>query len=129
MPGGQIRRAWLSGALALLSALACAQILNIDGIVISGGESQGTAGNGPTPVCTPRELRCEGAALQICRDDQRGFRTAMVCSTPDLCGTDPALCPNPGCQEPACTSGSFRCEGPRLSVCNESQTGWTPIAT
>lgn len=119
------------GAGFLLLATACAQILGTEGVVIA---PEGAAGaitfeQEPAVACQPREVRCEGAALQICRADQQGFRTARVCSTPELCCDDPTRCPNDlGCQAPACAAGEFRCEGAALSVCNDAQNGWAPMA-
>ncbi len=116
--------------LLLLLATACAQILGADGLVLAPEGAAGSLEPPPPPVCAPLEVRCEGAALQLCRADQRGFRTARVCSTPALCCDDPARCPDGlGCQPPACAAGEFRCEGAVLSVCNDEQTGWAPLTT
>lgn len=120
------------GAGLLLLATACAQILGTDELIIAPDGAAGAISPPPgePPACQPREVRCDGAALQICRTDQRGFRTARVCSTPELCCDDPARCPGDlGCQAPACAAGEFRCEGELLSVCNDAQTGWAPLAT
>jgi len=114
----------------LLLAIACAQVLDVDGIKIVGGGSAARPPPEPPGVCASQELHCEGAALQICREDHSGFRTARVCSSPQLCCTDPSVCPNsPGCQPPVCTPGDFKCDERVLSVCNEGLTGWTPLST
>jgi hypothetical protein len=113
----------------LLLALACAQVLNTDGLVIVGGGPPPPPPPPPT-ACTAGELHCEGAALQLCRDDKSGFRTARVCSSAELCCDDASVCPNAvGCQPPACTRGDFKCDDRLLSVCNEGLTGWTPLST
>jgi hypothetical protein len=117
------------GLLLLVLAVACAQVLDVDGIKIVGGGAAAPPPPVPEQACAPRELHCEGAALQICNEDRSGFRTARVCSSPELCCTDPSVCPNPGCQPPACTSGDFKCDERVLSVCNEGLTGWTPLST
>ena len=119
-----------AGGLLLLG-VACAQVLDTEGIQIVGGPppKMVIADASPTPACAPQQLRCEGSALEICRADRTGFRTARVCSTPELCCDDPSKCTTPGCQPPACTVGDFRCDGPLLSACNEGKTGWTPIST
>src|SRR6185295_5117015 len=117
------------GLLLLLLAIACAQVLDVDGIKIVGGDSVPPPVPPPDYACAPRQLHCEGAALQICREDRSGFRTARVCSSAPLCCTDPSVCPNPGCQPPACTPGDFKCDDRVLSVCNEGLTGWTPLST
>jgi len=117
-----------AGGLLLL-ALACAQVLNVDGIVIAGA---GPAPPPPPPptACASGELHCAGPALQICRKDGSGFRTARVCSSAQLCCDDPSVCPDAmGCQPPACTRGDFKCDDRLLSACNEGLTGWTPIST
>ncbi|MEY4549196.1 MAG: hypothetical protein RL685_5391, partial [Pseudomonadota bacterium] len=129
------RRAPLSlrgAGILLLLATACAQILGVDDVVIvplgAGGAT--SPAPPPPPACQPRQLRCQGAALQICRDDQQGFRTARICSTPELCCDDEARCPaDLGCQPPACAAGEFRCDGALLSVCNDAHTGWAPLTT
>jgi hypothetical protein len=127
------RRLSLPGAGGLLLlVLACAQVLDVDGIVITGGgpPPPPSPPRPPPTACTSGELHCEGAALQICRDDKSGFRTARVCSSAELCCADPSVCPNAvGCQAPACTPGDFKCDDRLLSVCNEALTGWTPLST
>ncbi|MEY2932273.1 MAG: hypothetical protein RL033_3022 [Pseudomonadota bacterium] len=129
------RRAPLSlrgAGILLLLATACAQILGVDDVVIAPLGAGGAASPAPPPppACQPRELRCQGAALQICRDDQQGFRTARICSTPELCCDDEARCPaDLGCQPPACAVGEFRCDGALLSVCNDAQTGWAQVTS
>lgn len=104
---------------ALLGAAACAQILGDDGVIL-------------TPVtgglCAQGELECQGEALRECREDGLGFRTAEVCSTPELCCSEIGpSCPQTGCLEPACAPGDFRCQGAELLTCNEAQTGWDRI--
>jgi len=123
------RRSFRGAGGLLLLGLACAQVLDTDGIKIIGPDHIVIADASPAPPCTPQQLRCEGSALQICRADLSGFRTARVCSTPELCCADASKCATPGCQPPACTTGDFRCDGPLLSACNEGQTGWTPVST
>ncbi|HVZ37033.1 MAG TPA: hypothetical protein VG963_31625, partial [Polyangiaceae bacterium] len=127
---------WCAGGAVCL-AFACAQFLNTDGVqvlepeetAIAPAGAAGAGGSGGAPACQASDLRCVGAALQVCRDDLSGFRTARVCSTPQLCCSDPSLCANPGCQPPACAPGDFRCSGASLEICNDGQTDWTPIAT
>src|SRR6185436_785597 len=124
------RRSSLLGAGGfLLLALACAQILDVDGIVIVGDGPPPPPAPPPT-ACSSGELHCEGAALQICREDKSGFRTARVCSSAQLCCDDAALCPGgAGCQPPTCTRGEFKCDDRLLSACNEGLNGWTPLST
>ncbi|HKO93859.1 MAG TPA: hypothetical protein VJU61_22050 [Polyangiaceae bacterium] len=122
------RHSWRA-MLGLLLALGCAQILGTDQIEIIGAPPPGPGGPPPT-ACAASELRCVGASLQICREDLSGFRTARVCSTPQLCCSDPNRCPSgPTCLAPSCAPGDFRCDGRTLNICNEEQTGWTPIST
>jgi len=104
--------------------------LGTDQIEIIGAPSPGAGGTGPATACTPSELRCAGAALQICREDLSGFRTARVCSSPELCCDDSSRCPGgPTCLAPSCAPGDFRCDGRTLEICNDEQTGWTAIST
>jgi hypothetical protein len=123
------RRSGLGAGGLLVLALACAQVLDVDGIVILERAPAPPLPPPPT-VCALGELHCEGPALQICRQDQSGFRTARVCSSAELCCDDASLCPNAlGCQPPACTRGDFKCEDRLLSVCNEGLTDWIPLST
>ena len=125
-----VGRHWWPAVLGLWLTLGCAQLLGADQIEIIGAPAPGAGGTGPTTACTPSELRCAGAALQICREDLSGFRTARVCSSPELCCTDLSRCADgPTCLAPSCAPGDFRCDGPRLEICNDGQTGWTTIST
>jgi hypothetical protein len=123
------RHSWRA-VLGLWLALGCGQLLGTDQIEIIGNPPSGAGGAPVTTACAPNELRCSGAALQICREDLNGFRTARVCSTPQLCCTEPSQCQDgPTCLAPSCSPGDFRCDGRTLAICNDAQTGWTPITT
>lgn len=116
---------------AFFGALGCDQILNVDGIQLSRQPPLLDASGGdvatPPQICVGGQLRCEGVALQVCELDGRAFRTARVCSTPELCCDGPHCGAVQGCLPPACARGDFRCEGTTLSICNDGQTGWVPI--
>lgn len=116
----------LAGVIGAAGALvACAQLLNLDGLEFV--EPEPDAGpSPPPPACERGEAHCEGVALQVCRDNQAGFRTARVCSSAALC-CDQTACGGAGCLPPACVPGDFRCDGAVLAICNDGQTGWTPI--
>lgn len=119
---GTLLASALSAAAALL---ACAQILNVDGIEIV---EAGGAGGGPSTGCVAGTFRCAGPALQLCAESEAGFRTLRVCSSAELCcdGTEPCG-ERPGCQAPACAPGEFRCSGEVLEACNAGQTGFEEI--
>jgi len=124
-----VGRSWRA-VLGLVLALGCAQVLGTDQIQIIGDPpASGGTGSGPAPACNASELRCVGPSLQICREDRSGFRTARVCSTPQLCCSDPSRCPTPTCLAPSCAPGDFSCDGRTLRICNDAQTGWTAIST
>lgn len=116
---------------ALFWTLGCDQLLNVDGIKIGRQSALADASDGasavPPPACVAGQLHCEGVALQICQLDGSAFRTARVCSTAELCCDSPQCGAIQGCLPPACARGDFRCEGTTLSICNDGQTGWTPI--
>ncbi len=123
---------WALGGHAVFGLSGCEQILQPDVVVNlrAGHVPEAGPDNALPTFCQPDELHCEGVALQICRPDGSGFRTARICSTPQLCCDTPEQCAGtPGCQAPACAPGDFRCEGAALSICNEGQTGWTVIDT
>ncbi len=112
--------------VAALAALACAKIVGDDKVrVVASLHDAGDAG-----VCEDGEFACSGAALQLCRADLSGFRTVQVCSTPELCCDETnEECARVGCRVPACAAGDFRCQGPRLELCNDGLTGWRPVDT
>jgi hypothetical protein len=116
----------LAGVIGAATALvACAQLLNLDGLDFVAPEPDAAPPPAP-PVCESGEARCEGVALQVCRRDQTGFRTARVCSSEALC-CDEAACGGVACLPPVCMPGDFRCDGPELAICDDAQAGWTPI--
>lgn len=111
-------------SVAALAALACAKIVGGDRYqIIERLEDAGDAG-----ICAEGEFRCTGAALQICRDDLSGFRTAQVCATPELCCPEATgTCERIGCKVPECAAGDYRCREAILETCNDGLTGWIPI--
>jgi hypothetical protein len=118
-------------AVSALALPACNQVLNTDGVqIVRAPDAPEPATPDAGVACDPEELRCEGVALQVCKPDQSGFRTARICSTPELCCAEPGACDDrPGCKAPACAPGDFRCEGALLEICNDGQTGWTRVDT
>jgi hypothetical protein len=94
--------------------------------------NQGQSGCTDAP-CEAGLMQCNGAQLEICRDDRTGLDPlGEPCESAALCNADnPA---NGFCEEPLCrrgaTSGSeFRCEGSQLQRCNESLTVYDNIQT
>lgn len=122
------RRGGLHRAFALcvaaLAPFACAKIVGGDRYqIVEALEDVGNAG-----TCADGEFRCTGAALEICRDDRSGFRTAQVCATAELCCDEAAGdCARIGCKVPACAAGDYRCRGSELQLCNEGLTDWIRI--
>jgi hypothetical protein len=116
---------------AFFGGLGCEQILNVDGIKLGRQpalvDASADTVDAPPQVCVGGQLRCQGVALQVCLSDGSAFRTARVCSTPELCCDGPQCGTIQGCLPPACAAGDFLCEGTTLSICNDGQTGWTPI--
>ena len=87
------------------------------------------------PLCpAPGEYRCNGQALERCRQDLTGWELVDTCRSPELCavgvqnasqgGGDVDMCP-PGCP----SAGSFLCEGMMLETCREDLTGWDVLIT
>lgn len=117
--------------VAFFVGLSCEQILNVDGIKLGRqpalADPAGDAPDAAPQVCFAGQLHCEGVALQVCLPDRSAFRTARVCSTPELCCDGPQCGAIQGCLPPACAPGDFRCEGATLSICNDGQTGFAPI--
>jgi hypothetical protein len=113
----------------LAGAVACGQILNVEGIEIVLPQNVAGAGGGSSTACTPGEFRCEGASLRLCEASTGEFRTVRVCSSDELCCADPQLCDRgqPGCIAPTCLAGELRCQGDILEECNAGQTGFIPI--
>jgi len=78
--------------------------------------------------CAAGALRCNGAQIERCRDDQAGRDpVGAACATPALCEDSLAAC-QPGsscvCTPPECDAGAARCTGTTLERCNADQTGW-----
>jgi hypothetical protein len=119
----------LCRAVGVILALACGQILNVDGIEVVPPPEQGGAAGTRAMDCSPGEFHCDGAALQLCDTATGGFRTVRVCSSAELCCADPALCVEgqPGCAAPVCSPGEFRCQDAALEECNAGQTGFVEV--
>jgi hypothetical protein len=120
----------LASFFSFFAFWACAQILNVDGIIVElPPVDAGAAGAGPgAPACQAGSFHCEGAALQLCEQPADGFRTVRVCSSPELCCATPELCAGqPGCLAPACSDGEFRCEGAVLQACNSGHSAFVEI--
>jgi hypothetical protein len=129
--GPRSRTAFVTACLAATALWACGQILNVDGIEIQQLEDGGGGSGGSVPPprdCLPGAFQCKGAALQFCEELDREFRTVRVCSSAALCCPTPELCAGqPGCLEPACEPGEFRCQGEVLEACNAGQTGFEEV--
>jgi hypothetical protein len=117
------RGGFLVHVASVIAALACGQLLNVDGVeVVPPPLTGGAAGTTSTVPCSAGEFHCDGAALQLCETATGRFRTVRVCSSAELCDED-----QPGCAAPACSPGEFRCQDAALEECNAGQTGFVEI--
>jgi hypothetical protein len=124
------RGGFLIRVASIIAALACDQILNVDGLeIVTPPEVSGAAGTSGRGPCSAGEFQCDGAALQLCDANTSSFRTVRVCSSAELCCADPALCGagQPGCAAPVCSPGEFRCREAALEECNTGQTGFVEV--
>src|SRR5690606_3418264 len=84
-----------------------------------------------TPICVPREVRCDVASLMACNEGQTAFYVAEDCATPKLCDasiTYTGLRGSPRCVRPACAEGEHRCTADGvLEVCNADRDGFDPL--
>lgn len=65
---------------------------------------------GLAAVCAPNTFRCQGAKLERCRDNRRGFEPLETCESPALCDPTAGACR-------ACTANEFACNDGELSTC------------
>ena len=74
------------------------------------------------PCCFP-EMRCNGAAVEICNADSTGFDTISLCATAALCFAEggEAHCAI------GCAPGEIRCSGSTLMRCNDGRTGYDTV--
>jgi hypothetical protein len=83
--------------------------------------------------CEAGHMQCNGAQIQVCRADQTALdNSGPPCESAALCNAqDPtnAFCEPPTCHRGATSSDEFRCDDRALERCNESLTGYDPIAT
>jgi hypothetical protein len=88
-----------------------------------------------SPVCVPKEVRCDEAVnpanLIVCNEGQTAFTVAEDCATPKLCQasiTYTGLRGSPRCVRPTCAVGEHRCtETGGLELCNVDRDGFDPI--
>ncbi len=83
-------------------------------------------------ACTPGEVSCNGAVLEVCTPS--GHDALVSCATSALCddlvaqtcGEDLVGCDvsAAACPEPVCAPNELRCTGTRLEVCNSGRNGW-----
>jgi hypothetical protein len=125
-------RELMVGMLLGLGAVACGS--RDAALTWDGSESSGTPPRlpteaqpspvqaaGPEPasevVCQEDEVRCNGAALEICDQNRRSFRVRETCQSACDCyvGIRPEFS---GCaSQQTCTPGEVMCDGDRLLVC------------
>jgi hypothetical protein len=84
-----------------------------------------------SPVCIPREVRCDVNRLMACNPGQTDLALFEECATPKLCEasiTYTGLRGSPRCVRPTCAAGEHRCtETGVLEVCNADRDGYDPI--
>jgi hypothetical protein len=84
-----------------------------------------------SPVCIPREVRCDVNRLMACNAGQTDLALFEECATPKLCDasiTYTGLRGSPRCVRPTCAAGEHRCtETGVLEVCNADRDGYDPI--
>ncbi len=77
-------------------------------------------------VCSAGARRCNGAQLEECRADQKGYSAAQPpCVSAALCRQDA-----PGqahCEPPACVAGDYSCDGRQLRRCSEDRSAWLVV--
>jgi hypothetical protein len=82
--------------------------------------------------CTVGALRCNGAQLEVCNEQQE-WELQELCASVALCSAvqDPTTEQWSGvCQPPACDlAGLFKCDGATLFECNSDLTSWDPRVT
>jgi hypothetical protein len=80
--------------------------------------------------CGPGDRQCNGAQIEICRDDRTGFDadpSSAPCASATLCVTDAQ---GVHCNPPTCAADQFTCfEGAQLQRCNDERTGFIPVGT
>ncbi|HWO14786.1 MAG TPA: hypothetical protein VNN80_35025 [Polyangiaceae bacterium] len=78
------------------------------------------------PACEPGQRRCNGAQIEVCRQDQTAFETSSEsCASSALCNDDDPA--NVRCDAPACNADQFDCAGAQLRSCNGDRTGFTNV--
>jgi hypothetical protein len=66
------------------------------------------AGSCTAAPCAAGFLRCNGAQIEVCRQDRSGFdAVGAACESADLCVDDSQA--DVHCDDPACDAGDFRC--------------------
>lgn len=79
---------------------------------------------GCAPIaCRAGRQRCNGAQIEECRQDRRGFdAVGEPCASPALCVAGQSE--QASCLEPACAAGEFRCNGELLERCADELDGF-----
>lgn len=71
-------------------------------------------------ACEPKELRCNGDAIEACQEG--GLEWSFV----ETCATG---CSQGACNPNVCAPGTRKCEESALYECNQNGTGWTWLQT
>jgi hypothetical protein len=104
--GGCTRR--LVGAWLALCPLACQAILGDFKT-----EEQNAAPQGLGTTCEPSAFRCDGADLQACSPDRRGWQLVAHCASAGQCDASAAACRS-------CTPGEAGCNDRERQLCNSA---------
>ena len=102
--GGCTRR--LVGAGLALCSLGCQVVLGDFKT-----EEPSTAPSGLGTTCEPSAFRCDGAELQACSADRRGWQLVTKCASPGQCDASAAACRS-------CTPGEAGCNDGVRQLCN-----------
>jgi hypothetical protein len=77
-------------------------------------------------VCSAGARRCNGAQLEECRADQKGYSAVQpACVSAALCREEA-----PGqahCEAPTCAAGDYSCDGRQLRRCSEDRSAWLVV--
>ena len=77
-------------------------------------------------VCSAGARRCNGAQLEECRADQKGYSAVQpACVSAALCREDA-----PGrahCEPATCAAGDYSCDGRQLRRCSEDRSAWLVV--
>jgi len=76
--------------------------------------------------CRAGRQRCNGPQIEVCRDDRSGYDVVgEPCASAALCVEGPA--DSAACTAPACTPGTFACDGVALTRCSDDANRFVTV--